>query len=246
MYDRAEHRASTDRFWSLIRDTLRDAGIAAPDALRRDEAPLLDHWLSPDLVLSQTCGLPYRARLHGKVQLLACPDMDLPGCPPGYYNSVFVVRQDETRTDPQDWAALRLVFNDTLSQSGWAAPLNHAARIGARFGQMEATGGHVISARMVAEGTADIACVDANTWRLIQRYDAHAVMLREIGRTAPTPGMPLITALGQDGDAILAAVEAALADLPETDRAALCINGLARIPAADFLAVPTPRTGDAA
>jgi hypothetical protein len=28
-------------------------------------------WLSPELYLSQTCGLPYRAALHGQVQLIA-------------------------------------------------------------------------------------------------------------------------------------------------------------------------------
>lgn len=240
MYDRAEMREATDAFWAQTRDRLRQAGIEAPQALTRDDAPLTEHWLSPGLVLSQTCGLPYRALLHGKVQLVGTPDTALPGCPPGHYNSVFVVRQDETRTDPGDWGTMRFVFNDTLSQSGWAGPLTHVANLGARFASHRATGGHVISGHEVAEGRADITCIDAHTWRLMQRYDPAASALKELGRTAPTPATPLITRAGLDADLVLGAVRAALAALSDDHRAQLGIADVVRIPADAYLSVPTP------
>ncbi|MFN3646541.1 MAG: hypothetical protein ACK4S2_08505, partial [Gemmobacter sp.] len=64
MYDRPEVQAANDRLWAGIRDRLRAAGLAAPETLVRGRWPLWDHWTAPDLVLSQTCGLPYRSRLH--------------------------------------------------------------------------------------------------------------------------------------------------------------------------------------
>lgn len=65
MYDRAEVQPSNDRLWALIRVGLRATGLAVPDALTRGEGAYWPAWQSPDLVLSQTCGFPYRARLHG-------------------------------------------------------------------------------------------------------------------------------------------------------------------------------------
>jgi hypothetical protein len=62
MYDRPETRAATDRFWELTRDALSLRGIDAPEALTRDRDPW-DIWQAPDLVLAQTCGLPYRSGL---------------------------------------------------------------------------------------------------------------------------------------------------------------------------------------
>ena len=89
MYDRPETAAATDRYWGLIRDGLRAREIEAPDDLTRTD-DLWTLWQSPDLVLAQTCGLPFRARLHGQVQLVGTPDFGLPGCAPGYYNSVII------------------------------------------------------------------------------------------------------------------------------------------------------------
>jgi len=87
MYDRPETMAANDRLWALVRDGLRARGIAAPEALTRGAGAYWQAWEDPALVLSQTCGFPYRAKLHGKVTLVASPDYGLQGCPPGYYCS---------------------------------------------------------------------------------------------------------------------------------------------------------------
>lgn len=103
------------------------------------------------------------------------------------------------------------------------------------------SGGHVASARAVAEGRADWAALDAVTWRLIGQHDAAlAAQLQVVGRTAPTPGLPYVTAAGRDPAPIRAAITEAIAALRPEDRAALGLRGLVQIPAEAYLALPVP------
>lgn len=245
MYDRPETAGANDRFWRAIAAALRDRGIDAPAALDR-KRDLWETWLSPDLLLSQTCGFPYRARLHGKVALVATPVLDLPGAPPGHYYSVLVARRGDPRRDLSDFDGATLAYNDPLSQSGWAAPAAHARAAGIAFGRVLETGAHRASARAVAEGRADIAAIDALTWRTIRRWDDFARDLAEIGRTAPTPALPWITAIGHDPAPIAAAIGEAIARLSPVDRDTLGIEGALRIGPEAYLAVPTPPPPEAA
>lgn len=239
MYDRPEMRGATDAFWALARDALRVRGIDAPEALTRDAASPWDLWLSPDLLLSQTCGLPLRAKLATRVQLVCTPDFGLPGCPFGYYNSVLVTRPDLADA-PLARLLTRVAANDGLSQSGWGALCTHAARHGLKPRRPMLTGGHAASARAVQEGRADLAAIDAQTWRLLLRHEPGFAALHEHGRTAPTPALPLITAKGRDPEPIVAALEDALAALPAKHRDMLCLRGFARLPLADYSALPIP------
>ncbi len=241
MYDIGDCQPANDRFWVLIRDRLRAAGIAAPDGLTRGEGAFWPAWQSPDLVLSQTCGYPYRARLHGHVTLVGTPDYGVEGCAPGYYRSVFIARADDQRSGPEEFADARFAFNEDLSQSGWAAPVTHMAALGLRLTPALRTGGHRLSAAAVAGGRADIAAIDAVTWRLAARNDpVLAARLRVIGQTEPAPGLPCISAAGADGAVLFAAIAGAIADLSAMDRGTLLLRGIAAIPAAAYLAVPSP------
>lgn len=237
MYDRPETAATLDELWAEIRARLP---FDAPRHLTRG-GDLWEHWQDPDLVLSQTCGMPFRTRLTGKVRLVAAPDNRLPGCPPGHYNSVFVVRANDPRKTLADFADAPFAYNDALSQSGWAAPQTHAAAQGFRFSRpIPPTGTHAQSARTVAEGRADIAAIDALSWALIQRHDAYAADLRDLARTAPTPAMPFITAMTRDAAAIGAALAGAIAALRADQRDALSLYGIADVPGVAYLAVPNP------
>lgn len=240
MYDRAETAAANDRFWALIREGLRDAGVPAPDHLTRGAAAYWPAWESADLILSQTCGYPFRARLHGTVELVGTPDYALPGCPAGHYNSVFVVRARDARRSLGEFQDARFAYNEPMSQSGWAGPQTHANSLGVTFNTTLQTGGHRLSAQAVAEGRADIAALDALTFALCQRYDPFMAQLREITRTAPTPALPYITAQGRDAGICFAAIAAAIAALSPDDRETLSLRGLVRIAAQNYLAVPTP------
>lgn len=243
MYDRPETRAATDQLWQLVRAELNDG----PETLNRD-TDLWADWQSPDLVLSQTCGMPYRTRLRARVALVGTPDFALKGCPPGYYRSIFVVRRDAQGDKLGDFATQRFAYNEALSQSGWAAPVNYAEAQGLRFSRLVHSGGHTASARAVAQGRADIAALDAQSWRLMQRHDAFAERLRVLCATWPTPGLPCITAITRDPAPIRNALRRAIAALDDETRAALCLNTLVDIPGAAYMAVPTagaPTTGHA-
>lgn len=240
MYDLPDCRAANDRYWVLIRDGLRERGIATPDTLMRGIPDLLAHWQQRNLVMSQTCGFPFRAVLHGKVALIGTPDFGLEGCPPGYYQSIFMVRKDDDREGLTAFKEARFAYNDALSQSGWAAPQHHAAGLGFQFTSTLHSGAHAASAHAVLEGKADIAAVDAMTWRLLQRNDASMAGLREIARTEPTPGLPYIAALGANHKGLFEAIAAAISALSPADRDTLGLRRILYIPAVAYQAIPTP------
>ena len=245
MYDWPAAQPVSDRLWAEIRDRLRAAGMPAPETLCRG-GDLWADWQRPDLTLSQTCGFPYRTRLHDLVTLVGTPDFGLPGAEPGYYYSQMLVRADAGGS----WADFLggvLAINGFDSQSGWAAPQNHAAASGACFKRVLVTGAHLNSASAVAEGRADIAAVDAVTWRLIEsQHPEIAQKLRIVTRTEPTPGLPLITAIGHDPIMIAQAFRGAITALSKRDRAIWGLQGLADIPTAAYLAIPTPAALDQA
>lgn len=239
MYARPELEGAHDRLWQLIRSALADGGIAAPKDLSQT-AGEFEVWQSPDLVLSQTCGMPFRLWLHDKVSYVGTPDYGLEACPAGYYQSPLIVRADDPRDTVDAYRNARFAYNALHSQSGYAAPCAHLKPYGFWFENRLETGAHRASAKAVAEARADIAALDAVTWRLIQRYDSVAANLRVLDWTAPTPGLPLITAKGQDADAIFAAVSQAIAALEPADREALGLRGLIRIAQSAYLSVPNP------
>lgn len=242
MYARPELESATRRYWSLIRAHLAEGGIDAPADLS-NTAEEFSVWEAPDLVLSQTCGMPFRQRLHGHVTLIGTPDFGLEGCAPGYYRSAIVVRGDDVRDRLEDFRQARFVYNQRISQSGYAAPYAHAQALGGWFETRLQSHGHLNSARMVAQGQGDIAAIDAMTWRLITRYDGFAKDLRVLDWTAPTPGLPYITAKGAQAGAIASAVRSAIAALDKADREMLSLQGLVAIPEADYLAIPNPPAG---
>jgi ABC-type phosphate/phosphonate transport system substrate-binding protein len=229
MYDVPANRAAHRLLWQALQDQLPDAPNFSPPS-----ADLMDDWLSPDLYLSQTCGLPYRAALHGQVQLIATPDNHSPNCPPGYYCSVLLARQGAA----PDLAAndFTLAYNEPLSQSGWAAPQS----IGLTGAKRLQTGGHAASARAVLEGRADLAAVDALTWHFLKRDWDKADGLEICATTPATPTLPYITALGQNAAALREALRQAILSIGPKDRETLQIFGLTEISAETYLKLPLP------
>jgi ABC-type phosphate/phosphonate transport system substrate-binding protein len=229
MYDVPAKRAAHRRLWQALQDQLLDAPNFSPPS-----ADLMDDWLSPDLYLSQTCGLPYRAALHGQVQLIATPDNHSPNCPPGYYCSVLLARQGAVpNLAANDFT---LAYNEPLSQSGWAAPQS----IGLTGAKRLQTGGHAASARAVLEGRADLAAVDALTWHFLKRDWDKADGLEICATTPATPTLPYITALGQNAAALREALRQAILSIGPKDRETLQIFGLTEISAETYLKLPLP------
>lgn len=229
MYVVPETRAAHDAFWALVRDGLRDAGLAAPDAL--DHAmPATAGWAHPDLVLSQICNLPYRRYFADRVTRIAAADYGLDGCAPGRYRSVFVVRADDPATTPEDLAGRTMAFSEVDSHSGWGAPAQWALERGLRFRPVLETGAHRASLEAVARGQADFASIDAQTFEVLKRVAPQARSVRVVGATGTSPGMTFVTRAGQDPAPYRAALADALAALPADLRGDLGLRSIVVLP----------------
>ena len=239
MYMRPELAGAHDRYWALIRQNLSEAGIDSPAALSQ-QAEEFHVWKHPELVLSQTCGMPYRTWLHDRVALVGTPDFSLRDCPPGYYRSAIIVRAADPRQKTEAFRDAVFAYNQTFSQSGYAAPYWHLEPEGFWFENRLHTGQHLLSARAVADNRADIAALDAVSWRLMQQYEPFTSALRVLQWTEPTPGLPLITSKSADPQKIFDAVEGAIKRLHSSDRQILGLAGIVHIPKADYLAVRNP------
>ncbi|MGR3434444.1 MAG: phosphate/phosphite/phosphonate ABC transporter substrate-binding protein, partial [Shimia sp.] len=131
----------------------------------------------------------------------------------------------------------RVAINGWDSQSGWAAAQAHLPP----DPSFVVTGGHAASLAAVAEGRADMACLDAVTWRLLRADDPNAGRVTVRGWTEWTPGLPLVTATGRDPAPLFDAMAGAIDALAPEDRATLGgLRGLVRIDPAAYLAVPNP------
>ncbi len=234
MYDRPENAAAHDALWSLVRDA---HGGDLPPTLTRDMTPA-ETWAHPGLVLGQICGLPLRTTFRGKLSYVGTGTYDI-DAPPGHYVSLWIARRDDPRTTLAAFAGATLAISGYNSQSGWAAPVTEAATAGVHFGNLLETGAHVASACAVSEKRADIAAVDAVTWRGIARH-APIQSLHVLGRTAATPGLAFVTAPGLDPLRMFDALADAIAALPDTPRDTLGLQSIVRLPLEAYRAVPTP------
>ncbi|MEP1537034.1 MAG: PhnD/SsuA/transferrin family substrate-binding protein [Paracoccaceae bacterium] len=235
MYDMPLTASDNDIFWNLIRANLG----TGPDKLDR-ETPIWDVWQSPDLLFAQTCSMPFRTRLAGKVTLIGTPDYALPGCPPGFYRSVLITRISGP-LNVRDLAGASMAYNKSHSQSGWAAPLLYLAEQGLQPGRVIETGAHAQSARAVVDAQADFAAIDALTWLLLRQSDPSlTARLKIIDETPPTPALPYITANHRDAEPIAKATAQAIKELPPQTRRILQVRQLVHISAETYLALPNP------
>ena len=237
MYERPETIPATDRFWQSIRTQLAEREIVSPAALDRS-SDISAAWFRSDLLLSQTCSLPFRTQLANRVRIIGTPDIKLGGCPSGHYCSVLLASVDDSRIRVEEFDGAVLGYNEETSQSGWAAPMADAEQRGIAYGGFRKTGSHENSAAAVANGIAEIAAVDAHSWRLIRQYCCCAPKLRVIGRTRHTPGLPLITAQCQLVEQLFDSVSAAIELAEAADLEVLPFRGLIRIPKEHYLRLP--------
>ncbi|WP_321821009.1 MULTISPECIES: phosphate/phosphite/phosphonate ABC transporter substrate-binding protein [unclassified Burkholderia] len=238
----------TPRHAALWRALLHDA----LDAFARAGGPagvaLLDEpfgdlhalWRRNDLLLSQTCGYPYRMLgLRDTAHLIATPAFDAPGCDGARYSSVLVASARVHAGGATMLAAcrgLRAAFNGADSHSGMNA-FRHAvaphAHDGRFFGSVVPFGSHLNVLRALAAGVADCAAIDCVTFAYVR--DALPELLKEIriiGMTASAPGLPLIASKALEGrlvEALQDALDHAVA-LDPARASALRLKGFERLP----------------
>ena len=233
MYDRPDSRAAHDALWDLIRDGLRNRGVAAPDHLDRTENYAIG-WGRADLVLGQICNLPYRAKHAANTTLIGTADYGLPDCPAGHYNSVMVVHKSAADRPFSDYKTCRFAANALGSHSGYGAPQAWAKGHGFLLPSPILTGSHDRSLALVADGQADITAIDAQTWVLQQRDMEQVNDVRVIAVTATSPGMTFITRAGQNPAPYRAAIHDAIANQTPENAQTLGLCGVVALPAGDY------------
>lgn len=199
MYDLPHLHHHTDALWGDIRRALQGRGINAPQELTRTD-DLERAWHSKELLLGQTCGLPYVTDLRNKVSLLGAPIYDFPHCGQGTYASLIIVPKDSDITALPDFIGQTdtiFAINSFMSQSGYAAMMHdwHAENLPfPTKSDFLITGTHLGAIEAVATGKADIAAIDSITWGLAISHVPHCAHVKIIAITDQTPGLPLITA----------------------------------------------------
>jgi len=225
MYDWPAMRAETDAFWDRVRNALEASGVAAPKRLARN--PKVEaSWADPDLLIGQTCGMPFVCGQCGDARVFARPDYGLADARDGFYRSVILVRADDAAAGPEAVLAQRgrrVAVNEWRSFSGHIALRAYLARLRAGatepfFGAAVLSGRHAESAAMVARGDADVAALDSVAWALLCEHEtAIARRLAVLDVTLEAPALPFITApahFGRRADLASALDGAALATPP--------------------------------
>jgi ABC-type phosphate/phosphonate transport system substrate-binding protein len=204
MYDPPGLAGATDALWAAIAGACRAEGLPdAPAALDRAR-PHREVWRDPALFLSQTCGYPLVHELRGRVRVVATPRYAVPSCIGASYTSHCVVRGDRAAVRLDDLRGAVAAANESDSHSGMnafralVAPLAGGGRF---FGGVVWSGSHLASLELVARGEVDVAVIDCVTFALLERVRPDLVAaVRIIARTAPCPGLPLITAASTSDD----------------------------------------------
>ncbi|TGS16993.1 phosphate ABC transporter substrate-binding protein [Mesorhizobium sp. M2E.F.Ca.ET.209.01.1.1] len=185
--------------------------LIAPDpaTLPPDEFDFHQLWLSPALLFGQTCWGPMELGLARHVRVVAQPNYDaFEGGQGELYSSALVMAADggSSVASPRDGKALipidllrgkRFTFNNPDSMSGLIALTRDLQAMGESldiFASCGESGGHRSSIVAVAEGRADIAAIDCESWALAQRFEPAARGVKVVGWTARRKGLPYITA----------------------------------------------------
>ena len=210
-YDLPSVRWANDLLW-------RTTGLGG--RLDRDTPPEAQ-WRSDDLVVSQACGLDLHLS-DAPIRPVLAPVFDL-DCEEGRYYSHLVGSREGVAA-----------VNSLSSRSGWSALLT----VGEPTSVL-VTGSHAASLAAVAEGAADMACIDAVTWRILERDEPSRIRgLTVLDRTPSAPAPPYVVSKATEPTGVAAAITTAMRD-PATLRArqALLLRGVLPVTINDYAPV---------
>lgn len=183
------------------------------------ETDVFSLWHSSELLVTQACGLDlYLSNAH--IQPIAAPIFDL-DCDEGKYYSHIVGNR----------SGRVAAVNAMSSRSGLSALLTLC-----RPEELLITGSHVSSLSLVQSGQADVAAIDAVTWKILERSASHLLAdIQIVDRTAPAPSPPFV--VGHPGlveDTFNGLVRAFESVDTIDARKALCLEGLIPAQKSDY------------
>ncbi|WP_025112843.1 phosphate/phosphite/phosphonate ABC transporter substrate-binding protein [Pseudomonas sp. H1h] len=212
-------RAASERWITRILEHLGHARLNA------EGLSLPDTWLSPNLLLTQTCGYPLMTLLRNRVRIVGRPRYELPDASAGNHCSLILSRADDARSTLVDFHGSRGVINSDDSNSGMnllrqrLAPLH---RDGQFFATVGISGAHRESLSWVREDRGDLAAIDSVTYAYLAQYAPDEVSgLRIVARSALSPTLPFITAATATDEQIeqlLRVMNQSLDELPDVAR----------------------------
>lgn len=224
-YDIPEMRVYTDAFWAHLKSNLSQHFLDLPSSLERSIA-FRTQWQSPHLLFSQACSYDLVFQYSKKVRCILNPVYALPGVKAGHYQSYLVVRENSPFQSLQELKGYNVAINEAQSHSGMnvlkamVTPLWRQSS-GRFFNKVYLTGGHRQSLEYIQAMRADVAAVDAVTWRLLERHAPSALSELRILEKTPwhAPSCPYITSR-HTTDKELAHLRQALYDFCQAERTA--------------------------
>ena len=210
-YDLPSVRWANDAIWRAV-------GLGG--ALDR-ATPVERQWRSEDLVVTQACGLDLFLN-DAPIEPVLAPVFEL-DCEEGCYYSYLVGSREGVAA-----------VNSLSSRSGFTALLTACEP-----SSLIVTGSHAASLAAVREGAADMACIDAVTWHILERDTPEAVRgVAVLERTCAAPAPPYVVSKGRGGEEIAQRIAAAMQD-PATEpaRRALLLRGVVPATMEDYAPV---------
>ncbi|MFJ5257385.1 phosphate/phosphite/phosphonate ABC transporter substrate-binding protein [Pseudomonas sp. NPDC088414] len=208
-------RAANERWIARILEHLGHSRLNAASL------SLPELWLSPDLLLTQTCGYPLMTLLRDQVRIVGRPRYELPDASAGNHCSLILSRADDARKTLADFRGSRGVINSEDSNSGMnllrqrLAPLHR----GQFFAMVGISGAHRESLRWLREARADLAAIDSVTYAYLAQHAPQEVSgLRVVARSAFSPTLPFITvatATDEQIEQLRRVMNQALGELPD-------------------------------
>lgn len=210
-YDLPSVRWANDAIWRAV-------GLGG--ALDRT-TPVERQWRSEDLVVTQACGLDLFL-CDAPIEPVLAPVFEL-DCEAGCYYSYLVGSREGVAA-----------VNSLSSRSGFTALLTVCEP-----SSLIVTGSHAASLAAVREGAADMACIDAVTWHILERDTPEAVRgVAVLERTCSAPAPPYVVSKGRSGEEVAQRIAAAMQD-PATEpaRRALLLRGVVPATMEDYAPV---------
>lgn len=200
MYDFPEVHDSTQQVLLALVEALESinesAHVQTPDSSVHEQ--LMNMWRSSDMLLSQSCGLPFVEELHQFVNVIGTPLWTDVSDERGRYKTVIVARESLDISSIAEAGGLRPAVSNTQSLSGWCSlgvALSEVTTDPSFVQPIVESGGHAKSLQMMLDDKADIASIDAATFRLLSRHrPALTNETRIIGYGPPVPATPFIIA----------------------------------------------------
>lgn len=182
-------------------------------------------WLSPALLVTQTCGYPLMTVLKGRVRVIGRPRYELPDASAGKHCSLILSRADDSRKTLGEFRHSRGVINSEDSNSGMNLLRQRLARLqqdGQFFTAVGTSGGHRESLRWLRDQRADLAAIDSVTYAYLAQHAPEEVSgLRVLVRSACSPTLPFITvasATDERVELLRQVMNQALRELPDVVR----------------------------